>query len=248
MTQPSEPFFNIPPVVLGVLLLLAVTHAVRVLLLPPAAEFEFLLNLAFIPARYGSATMSPGLAGLPGAEVWSFISYALVHADWFHLGMNAVWFLPFGSALARRIGPMRFLVFLAVTAAAGAAAHLATHFGALYPMVGASAAISGTMAGAMRFVFQGRGPLAGWHAQSEAAYRLPAAPLAVALRDGRVLAFIGVWFGINILFGLGGLEFGSGQAVAWEAHIGGFVAGLLLFPLFDPVPRQDASAPDSPQG
>ena len=71
----------------------------------------------------------------------------------------------------------------------------------------------------------------------EAAYRVPAIPLAGVLRDPRVLAFVVVWFGINILFGLGSLPLtGSDQVVAWQAHIGGFLAGLLLFSWFDPAP------------
>jgi membrane associated rhomboid family serine protease len=60
----------------------------------------------------------------------------------------------------------------------------------------------------------------------------------VTLRNGRVLLFLAVWFGLNLLFGLSSLSLGeSGQSIAWEAHIGGFLAGLLLFPLFDPVAR-----------
>jgi membrane associated rhomboid family serine protease len=56
-----------------------------------------------------------------------------------------------------------------------------------------------------------------------------------------VLAFILVWFGVNILFGFVSLG-GSGltQAVAWQAHIGGFVAGFFGFGLFDPVPPSAA--------
>ena len=47
-----------------------------------------------------------------------------------------------------------------------------------------------------------------------------------------------MWFGLNLLFGLGSPTLmGAGQSVAWEAHIGGFLAGLLLFSFFDPVPR-----------
>jgi membrane associated rhomboid family serine protease len=58
------------------------------------------------------------------------------------------------------------------------------------------------------------------------------------LRDPRVLGFLLAWFGINALFGLGSMSiFGDGQVVAWQAHIGGFIAGLILFALFDPVPR-----------
>ena len=69
--------------------------------------------------------------------------------------------------------------------------------------------------------------------------RIPAAPLAVALRNPRVLTFVGVWFGLNLLFGLGSLSIaGFDNNIAWEAHVGGFLAGLLLFSLFDPVAPQ----------
>jgi membrane associated rhomboid family serine protease len=61
-------------------------------------------------------------------------------------------------------------------------------------------------------------------------------PLGAVLRDPRVMIFLGVWFGLNLLFGLGAVGItGSEQAVAWQAHIGGFLAGLLAFALFDPI-------------
>ena len=51
-----------------------------------------------------------------------------------------------------------------------------------------------------------------------------------------MLAILVVWFGLNLLLGLGSLSLtGDEQELAWEAHIGGFLAGLLLFPWFDPV-------------
>jgi membrane associated rhomboid family serine protease len=235
--QPSEPILNVPPVIVGTVIVLAIVHAVRVLMLSPDAESNFLLQFAFIPERYDPQLMSS--SGWTGAYVWTFVTYALIHADLFHLGMNVLWLLPFGSALARRFGGPRFLLFSAVTAAAGAATHLATHWGEVYPMVGASAAISGTMAASMRFAFQRGGPLARWYSHhDDEVYRVPADPLSEVMREPRVLIFTGVWFGINLLFPLHLMQLGDGQTVAWQAHIGGFIAGLLLFPLFDPVPRE----------
>ncbi len=68
---------------------------------------------------------------------------------------------------------------------------------------------------------------------------MPALPLTGVLSDPRVLAFLAVWFGINILFGLGSLPItGGDQVVAWQAHIGGFLAGLFLFSWFDPAPHE----------
>ena len=181
------------------------------LVLTPEQTTEFLLLFAFIPARY-DASVLPDIVWPGGwaADIWTFVTYALIHADLSHLIFNAVWFLAFGSPVARRFGPLRFVAFMAVTAAAGAAVHLATHFGELLPMVGASAAISGAMAAAMRFAFQRGGPLGMWR-DREAACRVPAAPLAASLRDPRVLAFLLVWFGVNILFGV--FSIGAGASI-----------------------------------
>ncbi len=90
----------------------------------------------------------------------------------------------------------------------------------------------------MRFVFQRGGPLGFLRGENDDAYRVPAIPLIGVLSDARVLLFLGVWFGFNIIFGLGSVSItGSDQTVAWQAHIGGFLAGLLLFSWFDPAPN-----------
>jgi len=239
-----EPLFNIPPVIVAVLVVLALIHATRMLLLTSDQDIELLVTFAFIPARYDTSLILDGaLPGGFGAGLWTFVTYSLIHADWTHLGVNTVWLLPFGSAVARRFGALRFLAFFAVTAAAGAALHLATHAGEQNPVIGASAAISGTMAAAMRFAFQRGGPLSFLRDNDTAAYRVPALPLTGVLRDPRVIAFLTAWFGINILFGLGSLPItGSDQVIAWQAHIGGFLAGLLLFSWFDPATGE--SQPD----
>jgi membrane associated rhomboid family serine protease len=234
----SEPIFNVPPVVVGTIAAFVVVQLGRQFLLSPDADIEFLLWFAFIPARYVSSAALPDVV-LPGglaADIWTFVTYALIHGNWLHLGLNSVWLLPFGAVVARRFGGIRYLAFFAITAAAGAAAHLATNWGAIFPMVGASAAISGFMAAVSRFAFQPGGPLDSWRHHDPESYLLPAAPLHVVLRNPRVFAFLGVWFGLNLLFGVGGGAIpGNEEAVAWQAHIGGFAAGLLLFPLLDPI-------------
>src|SRR5260370_40785264 len=92
------------------------------------------------------------------------------------------------------------------------------------------------MAAAMRFAFQNSGPLGLIGRNDPAAYRVPALPLMAVLRDPRVLAFLAVWFGLNLLFGIGSLSIDGGeQAIAWQAHIGGVRPGALAFSLFYPV-------------
>ena len=93
-----------------------------------------------------------------------------------------------------------------MTVAAGALAYLLAHAGELAPMVGASAGISGMMGAAARFAFEPGGSLDMWHGDRTQADHVPAAPLLAALRNPRVLTFVGVWFGLNLLFGLGSLS------------------------------------------
>jgi len=246
-----EPIFNLPGSVTAIIAALVFIHLVRMYLLTEEQDIDVLLRFAFIPARYDSVLLAGNsLPGGTGAEVWSFVSYALLHANATHIGFNVLWLLPFGSAVARRYGAGRFLAFLAITAAGGALAHLVTHQGAPVPMIGASAAISGAMAAAMRFMFQRGGPISLWRAADDDAYRVPALPLSGVLSDVRVLAFLAVWFGTNILFGLGTVSMlGGDEQVAWQAHIGGFMTGLLLFSMFDPVARRTPDEPraDEPQ-
>ena len=160
VNQRSEPMFNVPPVVVATVVVLVLVHALRMLFLTDAEDLRVLLTFAFISARYDIDLVAGGaFPGGFGADMWTFFSYAFLHADILHIGVNVAWLLPFGTALARRFGAARYVAFMLVVAAAGAFAHLITHPGAMLPMIGASAAISGAMAAALRFVFQPGGPL-----------------------------------------------------------------------------------------
>jgi membrane associated rhomboid family serine protease len=239
-----EPVLTLPGALTAYIALLAVIH-LRVLL-PPELENWTIDVFGFIPKRYDSSLLNLAIPGGTGAKVWTFVTYSLLHANLTHLGFNVLWLLPFGSALARRFGPVRFYLFLAVTAAAGALAHLLTHEHAVAPMIGASASVSGAMAAAIRFAFVRGSFLSFSRSDATTAAKVPALPLLQALRDGRVMGFLGVWFGVNIIFGIGAIGVGAeGATVAWQAHIGGFFAGLLLFALFDPVPRVPPDAADA---
>ncbi|RTL49213.1 MAG: rhomboid family intramembrane serine protease [Bradyrhizobiaceae bacterium] len=221
----------------ALLVLMFGIHGIRALL-PPGLDQEVIWTFGFVPARYSASVMPNAFPGGVGADIWTFLTYSLLHADLAHIGFNMLWMLPFGSALARRFGAARFFLFLALTAIAGAVAHLVSHPGEVAPMIGASAAVSGAMAAAIRFAFQRGSFLSLRRGDAEAASRVPALPLSRALRNGRVLAFLGIWFGLNFITGIGAIAVGTNvQSIAWQAHIGGFLAGLFLFSLFDPVPQ-----------
>ena len=233
----NPPAFNVPRVILVLVVILIAIHLVRQVL-SPAADFWVILAFAFVPARYATH-LSPSLPGGVAADFWSFLTYAGLHGDGMHLTINCLWLTAFGSPVARRFGWQRFLLLSAIATIGGAAAHLVARWGDFVPVVGASAAISGHMGAAIRFVFAAPG-LQAIGGGADIAMRLPALPLRDVLRNERVLAFLGVWFALNLLFGLGSVALPGMESVsvAWEAHIGGFIAGLLAFRWLDPIPRR----------
>ncbi len=244
LPPPREPILTLPGALTAYVALLAVIHLRE--LLPPDLEYWTIEVFGFIPKRYDSTLLAMPFPGGSGAKVWTFVTYSLLHANLSHIVFNVLWLLPFGSAVARRFGAVRFFAFMSVTAIAGALAHLLTHEHGVAPMIGASASVSGAMAAAIRVAFA-RGSFLSFRrgADADAAAQVPALSLSRALRNPRVLGFLAVWFGINIVFGIGSIAVGAdGASVAWQAHIGGFFAGLLLFALFDPVRGRDAASDD----
>ena len=220
---PRQPIFRAPSVVLWLIGGLAVAHAARVMG-PPARSLALIEQFAFVPARYSRAFLDSHMA--QAGSFWDravpFVSYMALHNDFTHLAVNCLWLLAFGPTVARRFGGLLFLIFFVACGVAGAAAHLAFNWGSPVPVIGASGAISGLMAAAVRMLPQ----IAPWAVPGEA----PLAPIF----SRQILVFTGVWAAINLLVGVTGLGFGgeTGQ-IAWQAHLGGFVAGLFLCGAFD---------------
>jgi membrane associated rhomboid family serine protease len=224
-----EPIFNAPPSVLAFLAGLALVHALRSLL-SEEQDTILILSLAFIPARYGP--IGSELPGAPLASVTSLVTHIFLHGDATHLIVNSAWLLIFGSAIARRVGALRFLLFSVVCGVAGALGFLCfnPHLGV--PVIGASGAVSGLMGGVMRFLFSAL-DYGGGRLLRERPWVVPRMSLNQMVRDRRAAAAIGAWILLNFLvsLGLGGLA--EPGVIAWEAHLGGFLAGLLTFGLFD---------------
>jgi membrane associated rhomboid family serine protease len=220
-----EPVFNLPAIIVWLVGVLVAIHAVRVFLLPVRTDNWLTLVFAFIPARYGAeAAQLP----VPAAALWSPVTYAFLHGGWSHLFMNSLWMVAFGSPVARRLGTIRFVLLSVITAIAGAAAHYISFPGELLPVIGASAMVSGYMGAAARFAFQPHGP-------GLLNVNGPAMTLTESFTNSRFLIFLVVWFALNLLFGSGIVMIGGvSAAIAWQAHIGGFFAGILVFSLLDP--------------
>jgi membrane associated rhomboid family serine protease len=240
--QRREPMLNVPPIVVVLVGAIVMVHVVRAWL-PQAADQWLVDALGFIPLRYISAVEEwPG--GLASA-VLSPVTHFLVHGDIVHLVINATMLLAFGGLLARRMGPIRLVLFTAVCAVAGAGLFLLSNIGQPATMIGASGGISGLMAGALRLIFSVLDqvpPGAAGDVLRQVPERIEVQPLGQALSQSRLRTAAIVWTLVNLLaaFGLGTPP--DAGAVAWEAHIGGFFAGLLLFGLFDRRPAGGSGA------
>ena len=236
MKQPNEPMFNVPNSVLWAIGILIVVHVGR-MLVSEDLDTWFVVASAFVPSRYsGEAAL------LPGGELamlTSPVSYQFIHGDLTHLGYNSLWLLAFGGAIALRAGSLRFILFALVCGVIAALAFLMFNWGSRLPMIGASGAVAGLMGGAMRFLFSAIDMGGVWRLR-EAPRSIPLMPVTVALADKRVLLATAVLIGINLLTLVGVSAAGvEAEAIAWESHIGGYLAGLLLFGWFDyPVPQQ----------
>lgn len=236
-----QPMFNLPRTILLATVLLILVHVVRSLL-SPEADLYVILRFAFIPARYDFGAAPGGF----GADIWTFVTYTFLHGDAVHLGVNLLWLVAFGSPVAWRLGFVRFVLLCMASSAAGAALHLATHTGEIAPMVGASAAIAGLMAASMRFAFVRGAPLGALRQNNRTAFLQPALSIRESFSNPQILAFAGVWMAINLIFGVGSIAIGDGEAsIAWQAHIGGFAVGLLAFVLFDPIDGH-SNEPENP--
>lgn len=211
--NPNGPILNAPSVVRWILYFIIGIHFVRQFI-SLEADAWILLKLAFIPARFAQWS---ALELDYAATVLSPIGYTFLHSDWLHVIMNSAFFLAFGSVVARRLSEGRFLVFFALSAVLAAAGTYAVDPTSLRPMIGASGAVSGTVGAVavMAFLKIGGAPPPGPFANPKTA-RL----------------FVIVWILINVgLSGIFANLFGVAGDIAWEAHLAGFIAGAVLFPL-----------------
>lgn len=196
---PKEPMINLPPVTKALAGILLVLFAIHEYLLPASAHYWALTQLGFVPAR---------LNGDMPFSIWTIlspISYMFLHGGLMHIAMNSVMLLAFGAGLEKWMGGRRLLVFFTGCGIAALLPHLALNWGSTAPVIGASGALSGFFA-AILIMLKNRQQAAG--------------------QQANLFPFIALWVIITIGFGIfGGSE---ESAIAWEAHLGGFLAGFVL--------------------
>jgi membrane associated rhomboid family serine protease len=212
---------NIPDSILAVLVACLAIHIARVYLLSSDQGLWLLVYGAFIPARYGMFAEPWGLAHLA-----SPVTYSLLHGSFGHLLNNSIWLVAFGSPVAKALGNTRFFLFWVVCSAVAALFHYLADPSSMAPMIGASGAVSGMMGAAARAGFRMR-------AGEESGRQLVLPSIGQVLASRSVLTFLGLYLLTNIGIGVLGSTAEGGLAnIAWQAHIGGLLAGFLLLPLF----------------
>ena len=210
--SPSPPAFNAPAPVLILIGLLIAAHLARVW--SPWSE-QIVSAYALNPAAYSGP--APFLERLVPP-----FSHMFLHAGLTHLTVNCLGLLIFGTVIARRFGGVAFFLNFLLCGLAGAALFVAMDWGQPIGAIGASGAISGLVGGAFRMVRLEQPTLD--------SASLPLLPLF----SRQVLTVSAVWLTLNLVtgyYGLGMLE--PSQAVAWQSHMGGYFAGLLLAGPFD---------------
>ncbi len=186
------------------------------------AGLKFVFTYGLVPQRVVQLATVFGEAGNPRfleALVVPFLTAMFLHGSWFHV-LGNMWFLwVFGDNVEDSMGSFRYLAFYLLAGTVGSVAHVAASPLSPVPVIGASGAVAGVL-GAYLVRFP--------------RHRVVAlVPLGFFLTVAELpaLVFLLLWFLIQVANGLA-LAGGVVQEVAWWAHIGGFVAGMLLVSSF----------------
>lgn len=227
---PKAPVFNLPGALVVVLAVMIAIHLVSTYLLSDDSYAYFLFTFGFIPLRYAISLSQQGLEWL-----WTPVTYSLLHGGIEHILFNGLWLMAFGAPVLRRIGTLRFILLWCISAAVAAFGHAWLNWGDETVLIGASGVVSALMGAACRFVF----PAHGGRYHPSMGHLLPRQTVLQALSNRTVLIFTLMWLLGNVLIAFGIPLVGDvGAAVAWDAHIFGFLLGFLAFALFDVRPAQ----------
>jgi membrane associated rhomboid family serine protease len=182
---------------------------------------QFIITYGLVPARYSV----PAIAGhfSLGQQVFALLSFMFLHGGFWHLLGNMWTLYIFGDNVEDRLGPVRYLLFYLLCGVASGLTHLFLNWHSQLPTVGASGAIAGVM-GAYFLLYP--------HSKILTFIPIFFIPYLIEIP---AFFFLGIWFILQFLSAAG--TPGHGGGIAWWAHIGGFVFGMVFLRLFLRAPE-----------
>jgi membrane associated rhomboid family serine protease len=203
--------------------------------LSPSELNEFLYRFALVPARYFDSGIFDSSLSL--IDYLPFVSNMFLHGGWLHLIVNMWTLWLFGRVVEDQLGSGRYLVFYFACGILASATYAALNPNSTVPALGASGAIAGILGCYMRFF-----PF------SRIIVLIPIIFIPLFFEVPAML-FAGLWFLFQALGAVAdwSAPFSSGGGIAWWAHIGGFVAGVILAGPLRP-PRRGQWPRDADQG
>ena len=205
------PSSRAPVLTIGLIAVNVLVYIIQ-MMLPPQEVVEFIRLYGLIPLEISSG--NPFIPH-PVPLYATIFTSMFIHGGLFHLGGNMLYLWIFGDNVEDRMGRPKFLMFYLLSGVGAAAAQIWADPASKIPMIGASGAISGVL-GAYLFLFP--------HARV-----LTLIPLGLFSRVIEIpaLVVLGFWIIVQVLNGV--MTFGAkAGGVAWLAHVGGFVAGLVM--------------------
>jgi membrane associated rhomboid family serine protease len=227
-----QPILLLPAPVMALCGVLLAIQAADSLVLNESGREQLLTWFAFVPYRLVDPVGIPG-GWLP--LLWTPLTHAFLHAGWEHVLLNTVWLAIFATPVAQRYGAVKLYVMFAIGAVFGAVGFAATTLPQVQVLVGASGGIAALTGTAVRFMFQP--PVIGVDPETGERRFLGRrlATLGELVAHPTARTFTIFWLVANALVPLLPLLTGGGaeMQIAWQSHLAGFLAGLLLVPLLE---------------
>jgi len=180
--------------------------------MPDRQLIMFVYNHGLIPLRLLGETSAGSFAGLS-----ALVSYQFLHGGWFHVGTNMLYLWVFGDNIEDRLGHFKYLVFYLLTGILAGLIQAMADPRSAVPIIGASGAVAGV--------------LGAYLVSCPKARVLALVPIIFLIPvELPAVIFLGFWFILQVFSGVASV--GAEVAIAWWAHVGGFMAGVLLVGFF----------------
>ncbi len=214
--------FKIPKIVMMFIVLnLALYAAVQYN--PDAQAYELIQMLALIPSEF-SVHLN---------ELYRLLTYAFLHASFTHLALNMLWYVVFGTVVARMMSTAAFSVFISLTAIGAGLIYVMLNAESESPMLGASGIVSGFMGASlhvMPYFYDAKGRYLAGSGRINIQTN-PIQAVMQALQFSPAWQFVGLFHVLNLISAVQPILFGAPSAIAWEVHIAGFWIGAVLMPV-----------------